>query len=174
MKRMIPLSDTLDIVIEDPRWRDHGLKPVATLAVRAVFARLGLDPSFEVVVMGCDDARIATLNAEFRDKPVATNVLSWPAQDLAPETEGGVPDTPQLDPMGESELGDIALAYETCLVEAISADIPFEQHLTHLIVHATLHLLGYDHISDTDAALMEGLEIEILADMGQPDPYGRD
>ena len=170
---MIPLSNSIDIVIEEDRWADHGLSRVATAAVSRVLDHAGLVDGFEVVVMGCDDARIADLNAEFRDKPSATNVLSWPAQDLAPVAEGDAPSSPSVDPMGETELGDIALALETCLGEADVAGIPFEQHLTHLVVHGTLHLLGYDHISDTDAARMEGLEIEILAHMGFPDPYDR-
>ena len=116
--------------------------------------------------MGCDDARIAELNAEFREKQTATNVLSWPAQELAP------PQAPTPDPFeDETELGDIALAYETCHREAEEAQLTPQAHITHLIVHGTLHLLGYDHIEDTDAELMEGLEVEILAKLGIPNPY---
>ncbi len=74
----------------------------------------------------------------------------------------------QADP---TELGDIAIAWDTCAREAQAQGKPIAAHVTHLIVHATLHLLGYDHIEDEDAALMEGHEVRILASMGLPDPY---
>jgi len=170
---MIQLSNTVDIVLEDQAWAKHGLQRVATDVVGRVLAHVGLMSGYEVVVLGCHNDRIAELNTEFRAKPKPTNVLSWPAQDLAPQHAGGRPLPPQPDPFGDTELGDIALALGVCQAEATTADIPFEQHLTHLIVHGTLHLLGYDHISDTDAARMEALEVEILATLGQPDPYGR-
>ncbi|NNK77112.1 MAG: rRNA maturation RNase YbeY, partial [Litoreibacter sp.] len=69
------------------------------------------------------------------------------------------------------ELGDIALAYETCAREASEQGKEFADHVTHLLVHGTLHLLGFDHINDADAARMEGLEVRILANLGLPDPY---
>jgi probable rRNA maturation factor len=69
------------------------------------------------------------------------------------------------------ELGDIAISYDTCAAEAAAAAKPMQAHVTHLILHGLLHLLGYDHISDADAALMEGLEVEILGKMGHDDPY---
>ena len=77
---MMPLVDT---VMDDPRWEGI-LPPLADGAARATLAALSLDPArFEIVVMGCDDARIAALNTEFRSKPVPTNVLSWPSEDRA-------------------------------------------------------------------------------------------
>lgn len=72
--------------------------------------------------------------------------------------------------MGEG-LGDIAISYDTCLREAQSAGKPMPDHVTHLIVHGVLHLLGYDHVRDRDATLMEGLETVILGKMGIADPY---
>ena len=72
------------------------------------------------------------------------------------------------------ELGDIALSYDTCAREAMQAAKPFADHLTHLIVHGTLHLLGYDHMTDGDAALMERIEVEILGNLGLDDPYSVD
>lgn len=159
-------------VIEDVRWEGLGLDALAERAAGAVLARLGMDPAgFEIVVMGCDDARIAALNADFRGKPRPTNVLSWPSEERGAEEEGATPDLP--DP-GEDEpepLGDIALAWETCAAEAQAAGRPMAEHVTHLVVHGILHLLGYDHIRDGDATLMETLEVEILASMGVADPY---
>jgi len=69
------------------------------------------------------------------------------------------------------ELGDIAIAFGTCEREAADQGKPLRDHVTHLLVHGTLHLLGYDHVRDGDAALMEATEIRILADMGLANPY---
>lgn len=164
---------TLDLTLEDPRWTV--LPPLADRAITATLTQMGLDPELcEISLLGCDDARIAALNAEFREKPSPTNVLSWPAVDLAAEMPGGMPLAPEPDFTGAIPLGDIAIAWETCLREATEADKPLADHLTHLIVHATLHLLGYDHIRDKDATLMEGIETEILGKMGIADPYSSD
>lgn len=159
----------VDIQTEDDRWAEM-LSPAAQRACWAALEHVGLEPSaFEISVLACDDARIAKLNADFRQKGQATNVLSWPSSDRAAMAAGEMPVPPRL-PM-DAELGDIAIAYETCAREAAEAGIPFEHHVTHLMVHATLHLLGFDHIRDRDAALMEGLEIEILGKLDIPDPY---
>ncbi len=159
---------TVDVLIEDARWEALGLDALAAKAVPAVLRHLGLEPSeWEVTVMGCDDARIAELNGTFRDKSQATNVLSWPSEERGAE----VPGTAPLLPAGDPELGDIALAYETCQREAAEQKKPVSQHILHLIVHAVLHLLGYDHERDGDGDLMESVEIAILAELGVPDPY---
>ncbi|GAA0302545.1 rRNA maturation RNase YbeY [Rhodovulum strictum] len=165
---------SVEIVFEDDRWDAAGLAPLAEAACAAALAHLGLDPeTCEISLLACDDARIAGLNAEFRGKPAPTNVLSWPAEDLAAEEDGDAPHPPEQPPEGmPTELGDIAIAYETCAREACEQGISFNHHVTHLVVHGCLHLLGYDHIRPQDAALMEGLEVEILAKLGVADPYG--
>jgi probable rRNA maturation factor len=165
---------TLDILIEAGAWDDVMLTPLAQRAVVATLTHMQLDPDdCEIALLACDDARIARLNADFRGKPAPTNVLSWPAQPLAPVAEGQAPPPPQCGFDGMIELGDIALSYDTCAREAAESGTPFEAHLTHLIVHGTLHLLGYDHITDPDAALMEGIEVEILGNLNIDDPYNR-
>ena len=111
-------------------------------------------------------ARIADLNRDFRDKPAPTNVLSWPSEDRSAAMPGDTPAQPTV-----RELGDIAISYETCAHEARAADTPFDAHVTHLLIHGMLHLLGYDHITDKDAELMERLEVAILESLGHPDPY---
>jgi len=162
----------VDALIADPAWDAVGLEPLAEAAAAAALRHLGLDPAgFEISLLGCDDARIAALNAEFRDKPVPTNVLSWPSGDRAPDRPGGVPARPEPGQGMPTELGDIAIAHGICATEAAVAGVPLRAHVSHLIVHGVLHLLGYDHIDDADADLMEGLETAILADMGLPDPY---
>jgi len=165
----------LDINIEDARWEAADLEGLASKAAAAVLLRLGIDDDeAELSVLGCNDARIADLNAEFRGKPTPTNVLSWPAEERAADIEGEMPEVPEADPFGAIELGDIAIAYETCAREAEAAGKTLEAHATHLLVHGVLHLLGFDHERDRDATLMEGLETEILGKMGIQDPYWQD
>jgi probable rRNA maturation factor len=163
----------VDTVIEDTRWEGFNLAAVAEPAARAALATLGLAPEgFLVCVMGCDDARIAELNADFRGKPQPTNVLSWPSEERGPDEPGGTPDLPDAGEADDpEELGDIALAWDTCAAEAVAQGKTMQDHVTHLVVHAVLHLLGYDHISDEDAAVMEGLEVRALATLGVADPY---
>ena len=167
--------DTLDILIEAPVWDVDVLTPVAQTAVQGTLQHMGLDADLcEVALLACDDERIAVLNAEFRDKPTPTNVLSWPAQPLAPAGEGVPPPPAQIGFDGMIELGDIALSYDTCAREARESGKPMDQHLTHLIVHGVLHLMGYDHVLDGDALLMERLEAEILGNLGLDNPYNED
>jgi probable rRNA maturation factor len=166
--KMEPLVDT---VIEDARW-EGCLPPLAERAARATLVGLGLDPRrFAIVVLGCDDARIAGLNTEFRARATPTNVLSWPSEDRAAETPGTAPDLPEGDSDDPKELGDIAIAWETSSREAAEQGKAMDDHVTHLLVHATLHLLGYDHQNEADATLMEGTEIRVLARLGVANPY---
>jgi probable rRNA maturation factor len=106
-----------------------------------------------------DDAAMRRLNAKWRDKDKPTNVLSFPAFPLKP----GAP----LPPM----LGDIVLAEETVSREAELADKPLDHHITHLIVHGFLHLVGHDHENEAEAGIMEELERRALARLAIPDPY---
>lgn len=166
------MSLQLDITVEDARWHQIGFADLSMTAAQAALTAVGIDPSVtEISVLACDDIKIAKLNADFREKPTATNVLSWPETDLAAEEDGCTPCPPAPDPGGTLSLGDIAIAYDTCQREAFEAKIPMADHVTHLIVHGVLHLLGYDHIRDGDAVLMETLEIKILSTLGISDPY---
>ena len=157
---------SIDVILEDQRWKP--LQRAIEQAGEATLIHLQLDPSaWEVTVLGCNDARIAELNDDFREKREPTNVLSWPSQERGADTEGARPQAPK----GDSELGDIAISYDTCQNEAESGLIPLENHTIHLVVHGVLHLLGYDHIKDTDGDLMEATEIAILAKLGVENPY---
>lgn len=120
------------------------------------------DYPLEISLVFTSDDDIRTVNEAWRGQDKPTNVLSFPAFPLAP---GGKP-----GPM----LGDIIMAEETLRREALDLGIPFDDHLTHLLVHGFLHLFGYDHMTDEEAAVMEGLETRILAEMGLADPYGED
>ncbi|SFI87177.1 rRNA maturation RNase YbeY [Jannaschia pohangensis] len=148
----------VDVIVEDARWSD--LERLAQVAVPAALVASGLTGSLEVAVLGCDDARIATLNADFRGKPQPTNVLSWPSEERDPDT-----------PPDDTELGDIAIAFDTCAREAAEQGKPFDAHVIHLLVHATLHLLGHDHIDEEEAMRMEALEVRIVTALGFSDPY---
>ncbi len=159
---------TVDCLVEDKRWGDFDA--LAQLATDATLERLGIEPSaFEISLLACNDARIAALNEDFRGKPQPTNVLSWPSDERAAAVDGEMPLAPRPGP--DTELGDIAIAFETCKREAAEAGKTMHDHTLHLLVHGTLHLLGFDHERDRDAALMEGLEIEILGKLGLSDPY---
>ena len=155
------MAPEVDVIVEDPRWT--GLEALARRAVGAALAPLGEVEGLSVAVLGCDDARIAALNAEFRGKARPTNVLSWPSEERVP---GEAPADP--------ELGDVAIAYDTCAREAADQGKPFDAHVTHLLVHATLHLLGHDHEDEAEAGRMEAAERRILAGLGVPDPYADD
>ncbi len=154
---------SVEIIVEDARWSD--LERLAGVAVSAALGGAGLSDAHEVAVLGCDDARIAALNAEFRGKSVATNVLSWPS-------EARDPDVAPPDPAsGDPALGDIAIAFETCVREAAEQGKALDAHVIHLLIHATLHLLGHDHETEDAAARMEALETEIVVGLGFPAPY---
>lgn len=157
----------VDVLIEDPRWNAVGLDALSQVAAKAVLAHVDLQlDGVEISLIGCDDNRIAALNSDFRGKSQPTNVLSWPSEERGAAEAGGSPNPPN-DP----ELGDIAISYDTCAQEAADSGKEITDHTTHLIVHATLHLLGYDHENDADATLMERIEVEVLGKMGLDNPY---
>jgi probable rRNA maturation factor len=124
------------------------------------------NPRLSASLLFADDAEVHALNREWRGKDKPTNVLSFPMLERA--------ELLALSPGGPPELlGDIALAYETCLREAAEKGVSLANHATHLVVHGLLHLAGHDHeTSPADAAAMEMLEIKALALMGVEDPYG--
>jgi probable rRNA maturation factor len=176
------LTDSLvDLVIEDEGWTDAvpDLAAVAGIAARLALEAGGLDPArWSISILACDDARIAALNREFRGQAAATNVLAWPAFELAPGRPGDVPPAPPDPPEGRPEnrrgaLGDVAIALQTTRREAEAAAVPLKDHAIHLILHGCLHLLGFDHRTDEEAAAMEGIETRALARVGVADPYSR-
>jgi len=167
------MENLVEVVIEDARWEGVGLEDLAQRAVTAAFAELGLPVAgFTLCVMGCDDARIAALNADFRGKPKPTNVLSWPAEERGADITGNMPDLPQAGDVDDPyHLGDIAIAFDTCHAEAQSGNKPLKHHITHLIVHGVLHIFGFDHIRNSDGDLMEAVEARVMARLGLPNPY---
>ena len=147
---------TTTVLVEDDAWDIvSDLDELVQVAVAAVFP----DKPCSVEVLLTSDEEVQRLNRDFRgiDKP--TNVLSFPAA-LMPVIPGEM-----------AHLGDIVLAYETTAREANEQQKPLSHHVTHLIVHATLHLLGHDHENDDEAEIMESKEREILRHLNIPDPY---
>ena len=151
----------LDLIVDDPAWGDDArLHDLAARAISAAVAFLDEDCADESVsLLFTSDAAIAELNARHRGKPKATNVLSFPAPDMP------------LPPGELRPIGDIALAYGTVRAEADLEGKPFDHHVTHLIVHGFLHLLGFDHVDDAMAEEMESAERAILKSLDIADPY---
>lgn len=112
----------------------------------------------ELSVVLADDATIRRLNRDYRGRDTPTNVLAFPAGDE------GAPGRLRL-------LGDIVIAFETLRREAEARAITPLDHVSHLVVHGMLHLLGHDHRTESEAAAMEALEAGILAGLGVADPY---
>ncbi|MEM7638141.1 MAG: rRNA maturation RNase YbeY [Pseudomonadota bacterium] len=144
----------LDLRISDPAWPTliPDLESLCQTALNAGAAQGSVRG--EVSVLLTDDSEIQTLNKQWRGKDKPTDVLSFPA-----------------DPMDAPFLGDIALALGVTQADAQTRDLTLPQHVSHLLIHGLLHLLGHDHKDDTEAAEMEALEIEALASLGWPDPY---
>lgn len=137
---------------------------LAEKAARAVLAAEPPEAGGAPVLLGIvltDDSEQRALNRVWRGKDASTNVLSFAAAD---PDEKPPPGAPLL-------LGDVVLAFETVAREATERHKPLSDHLSHLVVHGVLHLRGFDHESDAEAAHMEARETEILAELGVPAPY---
>ncbi len=160
------MVESLDIDIEDwPEGEWEALAQRASAVTGEVAPEL-TNPRLSTSLLLTSDAEVHALNREWRQRDKPTNVLSFPmlSRDelLALESDG----PPVM-------LGDLALAYETCVREAEEKGVPLEHHAAHLMIHGFLHLAGYDHVqSDAEAEAMEALEIAALAKMGVADPYG--
>jgi probable rRNA maturation factor len=156
-----PPAVAIDLMVEAGDWPpEEELQALAERGVAAALAEIGpKGKASELSIVFTDDAHIKVLNAEWRGKDKPTNVLSFPAF----PTKVGDP----LPPM----LGDIVLAAGTVAAEAALEGKPVAHHITHLVVHGLLHLLGHDHEDESEAEAMEGLERAILARLAIPDPY---
>ena len=157
-------ATTVEIAVDiaDPAWQAAvpDLEALVTRAARAALAGVGApDGPVELAVRLTDDAELQALNRQYRGKDRPTNVLSFP---------GDPADALPGEPV---PLGDLALAYETVAREASEQGKSLADHLMHLIVHGTLHVLGYDHETEAEAAEMEALEVRILSGFGISDPY---
>ena len=163
----------LEIALEaDEEWdSSNPWEPLVRKAAEAAIAESAFPQlaessrPVELSVRLAGDEEVRTLNAHWRGKNKPTNVLSFPMAE-AYELEQADEDGPN-----RIMLGDLILARGVCEREAAEKGIPVERHATHLLVHGTLHLLGYDHQADSDAADMEAREVKALARLGIASPY---
>jgi len=146
----------IEIEIESDDWI-AALPAAESVVERAATAALG-QTAGDIVVLLTDDAAVKDLNHRFRDRDRPTNVLSFPGGEMQ------MPGAPV-------HLGDIVLAFGVCRDEAIEQGKSLENHLTHLVVHGVLHLLGRDHEDEAEAEAMEAEERTLLASLGVADPY---
>lgn len=172
----IPAATALDVdvVRHDGAWTERGIGDA--MVELAAHAALGVAPPlkpghYEVTVVLTDDEEIRNLNRTWRGKDEPTNVLSFPAGDMPDPEDDSDPGAPHGAPV---LLGDIVIALETTAAEAADKAMPLSDHVSHLVVHGALHLLGHDHLDDTEAEQMEDLERQALASLGIADPYTDD
>jgi probable rRNA maturation factor len=159
-------------LLHDQGWPQGDWEMIAQRAVAAAishspYAAFATDATlYEIAVKLTSDEEVHGLNRAYRDKDKPTNVLSFPmVQDDLLQATANTDD-------GEVLLGDIVLAEGVCAAEAADKGISMVDHATHLIVHGTFHLLGYDHMNDAEAEAMEALEVSALASLGLANPYG--
>jgi len=162
----------IEIALEaDEEWDSSGSwEKLARKAAEAAIAESGYpelaesERPVEISVTLTGDEQVRMLNADWRGKDKPTNVLSFPMADELDLTRANVDGRELL-------LGDIILARGVCEAEAADKGVSVEQHATHLLIHGTLHLLGYDHHDDVEAADMEAREIRALKRLGIANPY---
>ena len=147
----------IDVIVESPAWEGDAEAQVGR-AISAAATAIGTDfGDRTLAVLLTDDAAIRRLNAQWRDIDKPTNVLSFPA-DLPAE-------------LNLPLLGDIVICSAVVEREAVEQHKVSNAHWAHMVIHGTLHLLGYDHIDDDEAEFMESREIEILSALNFPNPY---
>jgi probable rRNA maturation factor len=162
----------IELAREDPwpettHWAALARKAVATAIARTPHGPLAdVVATIEISLRLTTDDEVRVLNRDYRHKDKPTNVLSFPMvqPDLLETVSENSDD-------GEVLLGDIVLAHGMCEREAAEKGVSTEDHAAHLIIHGTLHLLGYDHIDDREAEHMEAIERTAMADLGLADPY---
>ncbi len=157
----------------EPPWPSAPDWPaLARSAVTAAIRRTPQGPlidtpaRIEISVRLTSDEDVRVLNRDYRGKDKPTNVLSFPM--VQPDLIEAISENSDD---GEVLLGDIVLAHGVCTAEAGEKGVSPEDHAAHLVIHGTLHLLGYDHIDDTEAEAMEEIERRAMADLGLADPY---
>ncbi|MBV9572201.1 MAG: rRNA maturation RNase YbeY [Alphaproteobacteria bacterium] len=151
------MTETIEVYCENPAWHDAApdLEPRLRQAALTTLteARDATANRSSLTILLTDDEQMRALNRAHRGKDIPTNVLSFPSA------------------AGGDYLGDIAIALATAEREAEASNKPLLNHVLHLAVHGVLHLLGYDHDIPAEAETMEAREVEILSQIGVPDPY---
>ncbi len=154
MHTTMPLKNELsaDILINFSSWEKHpGLKELIKIAIKQTVSNVDIKGYNEISILLTSDTQIEQLNRQYRSINQPTNVLSFPSE--------------------KPHLGDIILSYEYIQKELINLNKKFEEHISHLIIHGTLHLYGFDHENDKNAVTMENMERHIMSELGYNDPY---
>ena len=154
MHTTMPLKNELsaDILINYSSWEKHpGLKELIKIAIKQTVSNVDIKGFNEISILLTSDSQIEQLNGQYRSINQPTNVLSFPSE--------------------KPHLGDIILSYEYIQKELINLNKKFEEHISHLIIHGTLHLYGFDHENDKNAVTMENMERYIMSQLGYNDPY---
>ena len=159
---------SVEISIEDPKWKKLSSPARARVKRIALRALEWEKAKGSLTILLSGDARLKELNALFRGKNKPTNVLSFPQFKMVGLKARDLDSFPDQDAL---PLGDVVLAHSTIKKECKEQDKTLENHVIHLVVHGTLHLLGYDHMKPAEAKKMEKLECDILQSLGYPDPY---
>ncbi|GJM03258.1 MAG: endoribonuclease YbeY [Rhodomicrobium sp.] len=177
----------IELIIEEQNWHDHIDDSIIAQCQAAALAALKVAPAIKstvgdplkkerlAVLMFSNDHAVHQLNSTYRGKDKPTNILSFPATYSPADMSGAeraaageAPDEPgEYDP----HIGDAILALETIIQEAKQQEKPLKDHLTHLVIHGVLHLLGYDHETETEAEQMETLEKALLSNFEISNPY---
>lgn len=150
----MPLKNEIsaDILINFSSWEKHpGLKELIKIAIKQTVSNVDIKGYNEISILLTSDTQIEQLNRQYRSINQPTNVLSFPSE--------------------KPHLGDIILSYEYIQKELINLNKKFEEHISHLIIHGTLHLYGFDHENDKNAVTMENMERHIMSELGYNDPY---
>ena len=141
-----------DILINFSSWEKHpGLKELIKIAIKQTVSNVDIKGYNEISILLTSDTQVEQLNRQYRSINQPTNVLSFPSE--------------------KPHLGDIILSYEYIQKELINLNKKFEEHISHLIIHGTLHLYGFDHENDKNAVTMENMERHIMSELGYNDPY---
>jgi len=162
-----------DIIVKSKKWHNISnaerlvdeicQKLVPHIGLKKLFPRKAEQFPIICAISLVSDFQIRKINKQYRKKDKPTNVLSFPALDFDNSAD--------LMPPGQIFLGDIVISYDRILLEAKKQKKDFIDHLTHLILHSMLHLIGYDHENEKDAPVMENLEVKILKKMNINNPY---
>lgn len=149
----LEVQNVSDLVIPDNEW----LSACASIAYEGE-----REASAVLRIVNTEEAQ--SLNRDYREKDYATNILSFPS-DFSDLPEG------LLDEQEQAYLGDLVVCAEVVTQQADEQKKTRDQHWAHLVIHGMLHLQGHDHISESEASLMEAIEIKLLGELGVPNPY---
>ena len=158
-----------DIIYESNQWLEiKNIENYIAEVITTTSKHLELDKYIDYVdfsIVLADDTMIQKLNKDYRNIDKATNVLSFPIEDI------DYNHMDELKTLNKSSIGDIITSYDTLLRETVEQNKQFEQHFKHLLIHSILHLFGYDHEEEEEAEIMEALEVRILKELKICSPY---